>query len=106
MVSHVATKADRARKPQTVFAPSERMVINGIVVSPSDPMPFALARARGLCDEDGNPAGHQVEPAGTTPEPPAKSASKSDWVAYARQVSPDADVDGLTKDQLVERFGG
>ncbi|MET9729668.1 hypothetical protein ABZZ79_03075 [Streptomyces sp. NPDC006458] len=43
-------------------------------------------------------------------ERPARSASKSDWTAYARTRARDADeeaaIDGLTKEQLIEQFGG
>ena len=37
---------------------------------------------------------------------PARSASKADWLAYARAVDPDAALDDLTKEQLVETYGG
>ncbi|MFD3835313.1 hypothetical protein ACFWWC_03525 [Streptomyces sp. NPDC058642] len=44
------------------------------------------------------------------PERPARSASKADWVAYARTRAQDSDeeaaVDGLTKEQLIEQYGG
>lgn len=36
---------------------------------------------------------------------PAHSARKADWVAFAREQAPDADLDGLTKEQLIERYG-
>ncbi|MCX4827183.1 hypothetical protein OG746_26685 [Streptomyces sp. NBC_01016] len=40
---------------------------------------------------------------------PSKSANKSEWLAYARAQVQDADendeLDTLTKDQLVERYG-
>lgn len=41
------------------------------------------------------------------PTPPAKSASKADWVAYAvsQGLSPE-NADGATKDELIDRFGG
>lgn len=38
--------------------------------------------------------------------PPAKSASKGDWEAYARsQGATDEDLDGKTKDELVSSYG-
>lgn len=41
------------------------------------------------------------------PERPAKSAVKGDWVAYAQAVDPDTGgLDELTKDQLIELYGG
>ncbi|MDX3065399.1 hypothetical protein PV518_25020 [Streptomyces sp. ND04-05B] len=48
------------------------------------------------------------------PEPssgrPSRSAVKDEWVAYARSVAKDSDeeaaIDGLTKDQLIELYGG
>lgn len=42
------------------------------------------------------------EPSG----PPAKSASKGDWEAYARsQGATDEDLDGATKEDLVATYG-
>jgi hypothetical protein len=44
-----------------------------------------------------------------TPPPvrPAKSANKTDWVAYAQAVDPETGgLDELTKDQLIELYGG
>lgn len=45
-----------------------------------------------------------------TAERPARSASKADWVAYAHAHAQDSDekaaIDGLTKEQLVEQYGG
>ena len=41
---------------------------------------------------------------------PAKGASKSEWQDYARKVEDDperqSDIEGMTKEQLVERYGG
>lgn len=37
---------------------------------------------------------------------PAKSASKADWVAYAvAQGATEAELEGLTKDELVSSYG-
>jgi hypothetical protein len=54
---------------------------------------------------------HRVEdtPAPSAPavERPAKSANKADWVAYAQAVDPETGgLDELTKDQLIELYGG
>ncbi|WP_060880622.1 hypothetical protein [Streptomyces scabiei] len=41
---------------------------------------------------------------------PAKNAVKDEWVAYARTQAKDSDeeamIDGLTKDELIELYGG
>lgn len=43
---------------------------------------------------------------GASDGPPAKSASKGDWEAYARsQGATDEELDGLTKDELVAGYG-
>ncbi|MFC7909062.1 hypothetical protein [Streptomyces nigra] len=43
-------------------------------------------------------------------EPPAKNAPKAEWLAYARTRVQDSDeaaaVEGLTKEQLIEQYGG
>ena len=42
--------------------------------------------------------------------PPAKGASKAEWLAYARTRAQDSDeaaaVEGFTKEQLIEQYGG
>lgn len=39
--------------------------------------------------------------------PPARSANKSEWEAYARsQGATDADLEGKSKDDLVDTYGG
>lgn len=44
--------------------------------------------------------------AGGDDGPPAKSASKGDWEAYARsQGAEDDDLDGKTKDDLIAAYG-
>jgi hypothetical protein len=44
------------------------------------------------------------------PERPARSASKADWQEYARARAQDSDeeaaIDGLTKDELIRKYGG
>ncbi|QFQ97455.1 hypothetical protein F9278_15925 [Streptomyces phaeolivaceus] len=44
------------------------------------------------------------------PERPTKAAVKDEWVAYARSRAKDSDeeaaIDGLTKDELIEKYGG
>lgn len=39
------------------------------------------------------------------PEPPAQSAKKAEWVAYAEAADPAVDAGELTKDELIERYG-
>ncbi|WP_282698229.1 hypothetical protein [Streptomyces sp. CC208A] len=43
-------------------------------------------------------------------ERPARNAPKDAWQAYARTRAQDSDeeaaIDGLTKDQLIEQYGG
>lgn len=52
--------------------------------------------------EDGEVSGHD--------KPPAKGASKAEWQDFARKVEDDperqSDIEGMTKDQLVDRYGG
>ncbi|MCI3271398.1 hypothetical protein [Streptomyces cylindrosporus] len=54
------------------------------------------------------PEGGGGEGSGSGPEdvkPPARSASKADWVAYAvAQGADQAEAEGKTRDQLVELF--
>ncbi|MFH9430240.1 hypothetical protein ACH4JZ_18355 [Streptomyces sp. NPDC017615] len=38
-------------------------------------------------------------------ERPARSASKAEWLAYADQQDP-GEHDAMTKEQLVEQYGG
>ncbi len=38
-------------------------------------------------------------------KPPARSASKADWVAYADSQDP-GDHESLTKDELIAQYGG
>lgn len=50
-----------------------------------------------------------LTPAAPPSERPARGATKDEWVAYARSVAADSDeeaaIDGLTKEQLIERYG-
>lgn len=57
--------------------------------------------------ETGNAADEEqgTLPDGTSTEPPAASASKGAWTAYARaQGATDADLDGKTRDQLRDAY--
>jgi len=49
----------------------------------------------------GDPPAPAPEPA---PEPPARSANKPEWEAYA--VACGGDPTGLTKDQIIDTYGG
>lgn len=56
-----------------------------------------------VADADGNPVGD--EPALVQP---AKTASKADWVGYARRVDPGLsvdDADAMTRADLIEKYG-
>ncbi|MCD7440240.1 hypothetical protein K4B79_18675 [Streptomyces lincolnensis] len=59
---------------------------------------------------DGPVAGGVGSGPDAAPERPARSAPKADWQAYARARAQDSDeevaIDGLTKDQLIEQYGG
>jgi hypothetical protein len=64
-------------------------------------------------NEDGSPYVEPVEGDNPPPalKPPAKSATKAEWVGWAvnhpddsRRMAPD-DAEALTKDDLMERFG-
>ncbi|MGW0869943.1 hypothetical protein ACWD3Z_05555 [Streptomyces sp. NPDC002740] len=74
---------------------------------PQDPGPVANA------ESTEPPVTEPVSPPATEPETverPARSASKADWVAYAHTRAQDSDeeaaINGLTKEQLVEQYGG
>lgn len=58
--------------------------------------------------EDGWHRVAEAEP--QKPERPAKSANKDEWIAYARTRAQDSDeeaaIDGLTKDELIAKYGG
>lgn len=54
----------------------------------------------GMVEETANPTISEA------PTRPAKSASKDEWIAYARvRGASDAEIDGKTKDALIEAFG-
>lgn len=50
-----------------------------------------------------------TEDAQTTPGRPARSEPKAVWQEYARGLAQDSDetaaIDGMTKDQLIEKYG-
>lgn len=54
--------------------------------------------------------GHPIEPVTdpVTVEPPARSASKAVWLAFAveHRGADQAEAEGLTRDQLAETYGG
>ncbi|MFI8299994.1 hypothetical protein ACIGCZ_29120 [Streptomyces nigra] len=74
------------------------------VDSPAEVMAQAGHDVPEVRDEDGD-ADDQAPT-----EPPAKNAPKAEWQAYARTRAQDSDeaaaVEGLTKEQLVEQYGG
>lgn len=66
-----------------------------VVFGPDDDVPAALAKKIGghawVDDDD---------------DKPAKSASKSDWVAFAvSQGAEESEAEAMTKDELVKSFG-
>ena len=70
------------------------------VVSPEAPTPPGTELAtEASAVEDGETSGR-----------PNRSASKAEWQAYARSQAKDSDeeaaVDGMTKEELVARYGG
>jgi folate-binding Fe-S cluster repair protein YgfZ len=53
------------------------------------------------------PVSAQEQAMAASSEPPAKSASKGDWVEYAvSQGMPQDEAEGKTKDELVAQYGG
>ena len=56
-------------------------------------------------NEDGSP---YEEPADEVPDgPPAKTASKAEWVAYASRWHDNREeLEGMTKAELIKGFGG
>jgi hypothetical protein len=78
---------------------------DGGVPDGADPAHVQLLVDRGLLASAD--AEHEPEPAQPeAPKPPAKSANKDEWVAYAEsQGTSHDDAEALTKDQLIEQFG-
>jgi hypothetical protein len=65
------------------------------VVSPEAPTPPGHELATEAAVEGEKSAGR-----------PARAASKAEWVAYADRQEPGTDHSSMTKEQLVERYGG
>ncbi|GGR71132.1 MULTISPECIES: hypothetical protein [Streptomyces] len=69
------------------------------VVSPEAPTPPGQELSTEASLEEGKAAGR-----------PTRGASKAEWQAYARSQAKDsneeATIDGMTKDELVARYGG
>jgi len=59
---------------------------------------------RCLEDPPGDGEGSGSGPDGV--QRPARSATKAVWLEYARAMQPGAALDGLTKEQLIETYGG
>ena len=79
-----------------------------VLVEGSDTGPLGLSDPGSVVAGDtGNSADTEAAtlPDGTSTEPPAASASKGAWTAYARaQGATDADLDGKTRDQLRDAY--
>lgn len=90
---------------ETVYIRGE----NGLVMEHRLPLPDGVAHrlAKGYLQQvnaDGSPLSDQP----AAPDRPAKTASKTDWVAYAVAVDPDLapdDADAMTKADLVDKYG-
>lgn len=91
-----------------------------VLSKPGEPFNFTRYRKGDVVDLDVEDARRLVKAGAVTPvsetdgddgsdadTAPAKSASKADWEAYARaEGATDADLDGVTKDDLVAAYGG
>jgi hypothetical protein len=88
----------------------------GVVWEMDLPLPDGVAQRLENGDlthvnEDGSPSRESEDPDGSDPDPyavarPANSASKADWVVYAvSKGSAVNDADGMTKAELVEKYG-
>ncbi|MER5677354.1 hypothetical protein ABT081_10495 [Streptomyces sp. NPDC002238] len=104
--------------------PNPPVVDDGILSRPSLAGPRAVQGPGQVLVETTPPAADEVPTLDTPPveltpiaqapvdEPrqPSKSGSKADWQAYARTRAQDsaeeAEIDGLTRDELAARYGG
>ncbi|CAM5367732.1 hypothetical protein I6J39_16960 [Streptomyces californicus] len=104
--------------------PNPPVVADGILSRPSLAGPRAERGPGQVLVETTPPAAHEVPTQDTPPveltpvsqapvgEPrqPAKNASRADWQAYAHTRAKDsneeAEIEGLTRDELAARYGG
>lgn len=72
------------------------------------PASYGVALVAAPKDQRGDAGGEGGSGSGPEAiERPARSAKKAAWVEYARQVDSDtAGLDSLTKDELIELYGG
>lgn len=109
---HVASVAGTARFEDGVFSTEDKALGEALAALPdwygvqlvSAPDEPAEDPDEGPNDPPGDGEGDGSGPDDV--QRPARSASKADWLAYARAVDPDATLDDLTKEQLVETYGG
>ncbi|MFE6284353.1 hypothetical protein [Streptomyces sp. NPDC057877] len=92
---------------------SQEQPVTPPVAEPVEPEPPVVVEPVGLKGPqgpEGTGAGGDGSGADAAPERPARSAPKADWVDYARARAQDSDeeatIDGLTKEQLIEQYGG
>ncbi len=77
-----------------------------VEVPPPTPAVKAGPAAAPVADAVADPDETDAAPLDSV-ERPARADSKADWIAYAAHVStmPRADLDAMTKSQLIEQFG-
>ncbi len=89
----------------------ERLVEAGLVAEEDKALRAQLSQAPSSTNLGAVPAGLDTPPrtvpaGGDGDGPPAKSASKAEWVDYAAAQGADrGEAEQLTKDQLVEQYG-
>lgn len=102
----IASVAGRVRFAEGQFATDDEAVAEALRTLPD----WYGVTETTPADEPGpqDPPGVGGEGSDNGPEdikPPARSASKADWVAYADSQDP-ADHESMTKEQLIEQYGG
>ncbi|MCO7195389.1 hypothetical protein [Pseudonocardia sp. McavD-2-B] len=72
---------------------------------PATPAPEPAPEPEPEPDEPAEPD-VKTDPAADEPEPPARSANRDAWEQHARtRGATEAEIDAMTKPQLVERYG-
>lgn len=90
---------------KNVSGVDRELIIEGesVFVAAGDTVEVSEETAASLDDQPANWGGSGDDP--VVPKRPAKSAGKDAWVAYGVALGNDeADLEGLTKGELVERF--
>jgi hypothetical protein len=109
-VSATSNESGVPVNPGTVVDSGDRNFVTGepgtqpVLAAEPEGTPGAFAEVLNVPEAAG-PDG-EVDAQGK-PEPPAKSASKGDWVEYAVDMGMSMDeAEAKTKDDLIEEFGG